>query len=79
MRRAISLPPELNYAEGEEVMIEPLPDHPPDEIVRLFEQAGAPVPERLAPRSFSGKAPPHLREALRSIATIHRKPIKKVH
>ena len=79
MKKSVSLPFDLGYAEDEEVMIEPLPDHSPDEIVKLYERSGLPPPAQLAPRFFSGKAPAEVRDALQSIAIVHRKPVKKLH
>jgi len=79
VRKNISLPFDTGYDEGEEVMIEPLPEHSPDEVVKLFQRSGSPPPEQLAPRFFSGKVPARLREDLQSIAIVRRKPIKKMH
>jgi hypothetical protein len=71
--------PTESYGEDEEVMIEPLPGHGDDEIRALFEQAGATPPTRLAPGFWSGKVPVRLREGIRQIASVHRKPIKQLH
>ena len=78
-KKVVSLPWELEYSGEEEVNIEPLDGHAPEEIVSLFVQASAAAPEQLAPGFFSGKVPLHLRPALSAIARVHRKPIKRMH
>jgi len=72
-------PPAESYGEDEEVTIEPLPGHGDDEILALFERSGAAPPLRLAPGFWSGRVPLHLREGVHRIATVHRKPLKRMH
>jgi len=78
-RKEASLPLGMDYGEGEEVSMELLPGHSPEELVRIFQRAKAPVPQQLAPAFYSGTVPPALRQAVHSIARVQQKAKKKMH
>jgi hypothetical protein len=77
-KKEASPPLATDYGEGDEVTIELMDDHSPDELVRMFQKVNAPLPEKLAPRFYSGKVPVALRAALHSIARVQPKTRKRM-
>jgi hypothetical protein len=78
-KKTPSPPPDFDYDSEEEVTIELNEGRSSNEMTDLFRQADAPVPQQIAPRFFSGKVPPALRQALKPIASVHRKTRKQLH